>query len=204
MFVAFRARGAVPSALSKGGGTGIGRRGLFMSTSDERVVVRPTPALLARRYFRSGDGKFVALLVIFPIAGLTGVVERRWGLGLAILTAAVLVALVLAVIARTRMEAKPGELLVANVFRTHRVPLPQIADLVVQTVRYEAGAGLDTYRLLVVVNERDAKGQSVTRPIFATERTKPELVQDMHQRVVRALQASTAASPSAPPPSGQP
>lgn len=169
-----------------------------MSTSDERVVVRPTPGLLARRYFRSGDGKFVALLVIVAVAGVTGIVERRWGLGLAIATAVVLSGLVLAVIARTRMEARPGQLIVANLFRTHRVELLQIADLVVQTVNYE-GTGLITFRLLLVMNEQDAKGQRVTRPVFATERRKPEQVQDMYQRVVRVLQAASAPSPADPP-----
>lgn len=150
-------------------------------------VVRPTVALYLRRLLQSNEGKltlFAAALAIGAAFGASPVHGVAAVVGLVVLFATL--------VSRTKIEATPGRLVIGNGIRIHDVAMADLSGLFVQPVVYQHN-GFEThrkFRLMAVVSDNGSQPRTV--PAFASERRKPELIDDMIVDIVAALRIQAA------------
>ena len=155
--------------------------------SNTRFVIRPTVALYLRRLLQSNEGKFV--LFVSAIAVGFGFGESPVHGGAAV---AVLVSLFVLVLSRTKIEVTPGRLVIGNGLRVHDVPLAELAGLTVQPVvyKYNGFATHTKFRLMAVVSNNGSEPRALAA--FASERRKPEMIDEMIGDIVAAIRVHAA------------
>lgn len=152
------------------------------------LVVRPSFGLLLKRFVDSNDGRGLGMVVIFAAIGV--VVLARSSVPAAVVAGGVLAYLVVGVARRLRYEVAASEIRVGNIVRTHVLPLASITGLGVETLNYESGG--NRYRVLVGTNRVGRNGRPVVIPAIATERKRPEAVEQMIEESHRIFAAAVA------------